>query len=159
MSHLNENIEIINYSDNHKEYFKSLNLAWIEKFFWVEEFDEMLLSYPEKYILNKGGFIYFAQHKEKIVGTVALIKLDNGDFELSKMAVTEDAQGLGIGKLLIEHCISIAKKEKAQKLILYSNTILDTAIYLYRKYGFSEIKLEDSEYKRSNIKMEKRLSN
>ena len=47
------------------------------------------------------------------------------------------------------------KKEKnIEKLILYSNTKLASAIHLYKKYGFTEIELEQGLYERANIKME-----
>ena len=75
------------------------------------------------------------------------------------MAVTESKQGLGIGNMLIEHCISVAKQKSISRLILYSNTVLSPAIHLYKKYGFEEITLEQGLYERANIKMEKRLSN
>jgi GNAT superfamily N-acetyltransferase len=55
------------------------------------------------------------------------------------MAVTQGVQGLGIGKLLLEHCFAVAKKSS---LILYSNRKLTSAIHLYHKYGFVEIPLE-----------------
>ena len=62
--------------------------------------------------------------------------------------------GLGIGKLLVEHCLTIAKEKNIEKLILYSNTKLASAIHLYKKYGFTEIELEQGLYERANIKME-----
>ena len=46
------------------------------------------------------------------------------------------------------------KKLDAKKLALYSNTKLEPAIHLYKKYGFREVLLDNSEYERSNIKME-----
>lgn len=73
------------------------------------------------------------------------------------MAVSEKAQGVGIGKILLEHCLYVAKQKQIRTLILYSNTILQPAIHLYRKYGFEEIKLESGLYERANIKMEKHL--
>ena len=45
----------------------------------------------------------------------------------------------------------------ATKVILYSNTKLGPAIHLYQKYGFVEVPMGTSEYKRSNIKMEKTI--
>ena len=43
-------------------------------------------------------------------------------------------------------------------IILYSNTKLENAIYIYRKYGFIEIPNEEnSPYKRSDIKMKLHL--
>jgi ribosomal protein S18 acetylase RimI-like enzyme len=70
------------------------------------------------------------------------------------MAVSENHQGKNIGNQMLEFCLSKARQLKMQKVILFSNTILQPAIHLYRKYGFREVPLENSEYKRSNIKME-----
>jgi ribosomal protein S18 acetylase RimI-like enzyme len=58
-----------------------------------------------------------------------------------------------IGETLSTHAISKARELNAHKIILFSNTILESAIALYRKLGFTEIPL-DGPYKRSNIKME-----
>ena len=47
-----------------------------------------------------------------------------------------------------------------EKIILYSNTMLENAIYIYKKHGFIEIPMEEkTPYKRSNIKMELVLNN
>ena len=74
------------------------------------------------------------------------------------MAVAESWQGKKIGNLLMGYCIDFAKKLDAAKLVLYSNRKLLPALHLYKKFGFIEVPLENSEYKRSDIKMEKVLS-
>ena len=147
-------IEIIDYSEEYKNDIKILNYAWLEKYFKVEAGDEKSLSNPKEEILDKGGRIFYARIDGKIVGTASLLKKPNGDFELGKMAVDDDFQGFGIGKMLMEHCLAEAKKSGIKKLILYSNTRLGNAIHLYRKYGFVEVPVTDSAYKRSDIKME-----
>jgi ribosomal protein S18 acetylase RimI-like enzyme len=148
------NIEIIGFREELADHFTMLNLAWLKKYFVVEPIDNEILSDPKKFIIDKGGFIFFASFEGEIAGTFALIKIDDGVFELSKMAVDESFQGKKIGNKMLEFCISEVKKMYATKLILYSNTKLQPAIFLYRKYGFTEIPLVNSEYKRSNIKME-----
>lgn len=148
-------IEIIPFSEEYSTEIKTLNEEWLEKFFEIEASDKKTLSNPQTEIIDKGGKIFYAKYNNQIVGTVSLLKIDDFTFELSKMAVTERVQGLGIGKLLIEYCIKFAQENGMKKLILYSNTILVPAIKMYEKYGFVEIKLETSIYKRSNIKMEK----
>lgn len=150
-------IEIINYSTELKEHIKTLNYEWLEEHFYVEEGDEISLSDPQKHILDKGGFIFFAKHGEEIVGTASLLRKTDQIFELGKMAVAKSTQGLGIGKLLMEHCLEFAIQKQIKKLILYSNTKLEPAIHLYRKYGFIEIEMEQGVYERGNIKMEKTL--
>ena len=152
------NIEIIEFSDGLKDYIKTLNYNWLQKFFRVEPGDEIALSNPKEYIIDKGGYIFFARKDGEIFGTVSLLKKDNEIFEIGKMAVSEIAQGFGIGTILLEHCLKFAKQKAIKTLILYSNTKLEPAIHLYKKYGFTETNLEQGHYDRANIKMIKEIS-
>jgi len=149
---------ILEFEDHLSKYVKILNVAWLQKYFYVEENDELTLSNPQKYIINKGGFVFFAKLNDEIVGTVSLLKINDHAFELAKMAVDESVQGLGIGKKLIEHCFIFCQSNHIQQLVLYSNTKLESAIHLYKKYGFVEVPLDCNSYKRCNIKMVKNLS-
>ena len=135
--------------------FKTLNIQWLEHYFYVEPFDSEVLSKPEEYIINKGGHIFFAKEQEQILGTVALMPTsDLSVLELTKMAVHTSARGKGIGQALMEHCLAFAKAESLDSLILYSHRKLENAIHIYKKWGFVEIPLEEnSSYKRSDIKM------
>jgi N-acetylglutamate synthase-like GNAT family acetyltransferase len=151
---LDNRVIIIPFSPDLKEAIKKLNLEWLEKYFKVEAPDEVLLSDPQGEIIDKGGMIFYAKYNEKIVGTVSLLKVNESTFELSKMAVTDPVQGLGIGQKLLEHCLKIAKQKGIKKLILYSNKKLLPATYLYKKFGFHEVPLEDGIYERADVKME-----
>src|SRR5680860_511038 len=97
-------VSIINFEEQYTNNFTQLNFEWLEKYFYIEAYDKKVLLNPQKYILNEGGHILFALINEKIVGTVALIKRAHGVFELSKMAVTEEYQGLRIGQKLMYAC-------------------------------------------------------
>ena len=147
-------IKIINYTEETKDFVKTLNYEWLEKYFRVEPGDVISMSDPQREILDKHGLIYYAKHNGAIVGTASLLRVDDEVYELGKMAVTSSAQGLGIGKALMEYCLDKAKELGIKKLILYSNTKLENAIHIYRKYGFIEIPLEPGHYERANIKME-----
>lgn len=150
-------VEIIEYQPEYKKAFRQLNEEWITTWFKMEEADYKALDNPEEYIINKGGYIYFALYKGQVVGTCALIKMDNNTFELAKMAVSPLAKGKGIGYLLGNAIISKAKQEGATKLYLESNTILKPAINLYHKLGFKKITGPPSPYERANIQMELNL--
>ena len=153
----NNKIEIIDFSAELKDPIQTLNYEWLEKYFKVEEGDVVALSNPQEQIIDKGGFVFYAKLNDEIVGTASLLKKSESVFEIGKMAVTEKAQGHRIGTILLEHCLNIAKQKQIKTLILYSNTQLESAIHLYRKYGFYEIELEQGLYERANIKMEKHL--
>jgi ribosomal protein S18 acetylase RimI-like enzyme len=150
-------IEIIGFSDDLSEPIKTLNYEWLEKYFRVEEGDVISLSDPKKYIIDRGGYICYAKLNGEIVGTASLLKKSDTIYELGKMAVADKAQGHGIGTILLEHCLAVAKQKQILTLVLYSNTILQSAIHLYKKYGFEEIELESGLYERANIKMAKHL--
>jgi ribosomal protein S18 acetylase RimI-like enzyme len=150
-------IEILNYSEENKSYIKTLNVEWLEKYFAVEPIDELQLSNPRTEIIDKGGMIFYASYNNEIVGTSTLLKVSDNVFELSKMAVTERAQGLGIGKKLMDHCLKTAAQNNIHTLILYSNTKLEKAISMYIKYGFVEVPTNQNHYKRANIKMKLKI--
>ncbi|GAA3508983.1 hypothetical protein GCM10022393_21230 [Aquimarina addita] len=151
----NKKIAIIPFEPQYAQDFADLNIAWLEKYFFVEPHDVLLLEQCEKTIINKGGYIFFAKIDTTIVGTFSLIKKSENIYELGKMAVSPEFQGHKIGQQLMTFCIDFAEKQQWKKLILYSNRILKNAIHIYKKNGFVEIELEnDSPYQRSNIKME-----
>lgn len=151
-------VTIIDFDEKYTNDFTQLNFEWLEKYFYIEEYDKKVLLNPQKYILDEGGHILFALIDEKAIGTVALIKRDNGVFELSKMAVTEEYQGLRIGQKLMYACIDYAGRVGSKRLFLDSNTKLTPAITLYNKVGFKEIPVpEDTPYERCNIRMELHL--
>ena len=148
-------INIINFQDNFEKDFYDLNIEWLEYFFHVEEYDYEVLSNSKKYIINKGGKIFFAESAGNIIGTVALMPTKNKlVFELTKMAVKPEYRNRGIGKELLKKCIDYSKSNSYSSIILYSNKKLNNAIHLYRNFGFKEIRMEKkSPYLRANIKM------
>ena len=148
-------VDIIEFSEELSEPIKTLNYEWLEKYFRIEEGDVASLSDPQKHIIDKGGHIYYAKLNGEIVGTASLLKKSETVYELGKLAVSDKAQGHGIGTILIEYCLNMAKQKQITILILYSNTTLQSAIHLFRKYGFEEVELESGVYERANIKMEK----
>lgn len=152
-------MEIISWQPEYAEDFKNLNLQWLEEFFWVEPHDEEVLGKPGKYIIEPGGMIFFVREKEEIIGCVALMKMEENLFELTKMAVKPGFRGKKIGQKLLEHTLDFARKQNWEALIIYSNRKLENAIHLYRKYGFEEIPIGDNNpYSRGDIKMKMNLS-
>ena len=147
---------VIPYEPCHKELFKSLNEDWITRHWQIEPHDLDYLDHPQEYIIGKGGFVFVATYKGKPVGVCALCKMDDPlyDYELAKLAVSPNAQGKGIGLLLCETAIGKAKELGAKRLFLESNTLLKTAIHIYRKLGFKELSEYHPAYERGDIQME-----
>ncbi|NNK88225.1 MAG: GNAT family N-acetyltransferase [Flavobacteriaceae bacterium] len=152
---MDESLIIVAYLPAYADAFYELNIEWLRKYFYVEPYDEEVLRNPDKYIINKGGHIFFAIIDTSVVGTLALMPTaSDGVLELTKMAVSPELRGRKIGQKLMQFSIDFARSEGFDALVLYSNTILENAIYIYRKYGFKEVPLEaNGPYKRGNIKM------
>jgi len=150
-------LEIIDYQPEHQPWFEKFNRHWIERYFWMEPIDFEVLQHPDEHIIKKGGTIFMGSYNKEIAGTAAVKLVEPGTYEFTKMAVDEKFQGKKIGKAIAEAAIKWSKDSGAKRIILYSNTKLETAIAMYRKLGFKEIPL-DGPYKRSDIKMELTLS-
>ncbi len=146
-------LEIVDYQSSLRDRFRTLNEEWLEKYFCIEPIDTELLSDPEGVILDKGGCVFFALLDGKAVGTGSVIPLAEEVYELGKMAVTADVQGLGIGRLLAEYAIRWTRERKGVELILYSNSRLERALDLYRKLGFVHTDVGVTPYKRSDVRM------
>jgi putative acetyltransferase len=147
-------IRIISYNDGLKDEFKQLNLVWLERYHLLEPHDVEILNHPKEMIIDAGGAIFFAEDNGAIVGSAAVMKLSEGVFELVKMAVREIWQGKGISKLLLEACLAEARRLKAEKIILFSNSQLKVALALYKKYGFKDVPVDNSPFETADVKME-----
>ncbi|HLK31114.1 MAG TPA: GNAT family N-acetyltransferase, partial [Puia sp.] len=127
------------------------------KYNLLESHDQMVLDNPRGTILDRGGYIYLAKSGNEIIGTAGLAKEHDGEYELIKMFVAPAFRGKGISKLLIEKCIDKAKEIGVKKLMLYSNSQLQTAISLYGKYGFHHVPVVDAPFVTADVKMELEL--
>jgi len=137
--------------------FRTLNEEWITRYFTLEKADRETLGDPENKILKKGGYVFMAYLGHQAVGCVALIPMGDGVYELSKMAVSPEQRGLGIGRRLLQHAVTQAKRIGAKSLFLGSNSRLENAVHLYESIGFRHVPAErvpEMPYVRANVFME-----
>ena len=128
---------IRDFSDDLAGAFHDINAAWIEAMFTLEPTDRDVLENPRARIVDRGGAILFAETADLgIVGTCALQKTGEGQFELIKMAVLESARGRKIGEFLLRAAIDRAAAMGAETLYLLTNSACAPAIHLYEKAGF-----------------------
>lgn len=146
-------LKIIGYRPEHQPWFEKFNRAWIERYFRMEPIDVQVLRHPQEHIVDPGGSIFMAQWDGELAGAVAMKFVAPGIYEMTKMAVDDQFQGKGIGRALAEGAIAWAGARKADKVVLYSSSKLETALALYRKLGFQHVPV-DGPYKRSDVKME-----
>ncbi len=132
-------VEIVEYSPLLLPFFKQINEEWISSMFKLEATDREVLNNAEELIINRGGKIFFASHPvHGIVGTCALLKKGENEFELTKMGVLEKARGLQVGDALLREVIRVAREMQIENLFLLTNKICEAAIHLYYKHGFKD---------------------
>mgnify|MGYP001827298818 CR=1 FL=1 len=147
-------MQIVEFSPEYASAFERLNVEWLEKYFWVEDIDRVILANPQSEVIDHGGHILFAVDGERAVGTVALKHHGNGHFELTKMGVTESYQGRGLGRALMAAAVDRFLEIQGSSLFLETNSILSPAIALYESAGFRHAPHpKPSDYERSDTYM------
>ena len=156
-----QEIEIINWNIDYKDDFKQLNLNWLNSEFngELENTDKQSLEHPESYYLSQGGYIFFAKQEGEIIGCIAIKPAKNGDYEISKMAVSNKYQGKGTGRLLLLKTLDKARELQIQKVFLETNSHLSRAMALYQNFGITVQPHPNgkSDYSRADVYMELQL--
>jgi len=146
--------KIIKWNDKYSKDFIDISMEWLVKYDLLEDIDLEILNHPYENILYDGGMIFFARLGKDIAGTVSMMKMDEKSWEIVKLGVKEKYQGRGIGRKLMDTVMDFAYEKGAEKIVLFTNSKLATAIELYFKYGFKEIPMADNEYEEADKKME-----
>jgi ribosomal protein S18 acetylase RimI-like enzyme len=134
---IEQGLSFVQFSPLLAPHFEHINRLWIEDMFQLEEIDKHVLQNPQKYIIDKGGYIYFARHPRLgVVGACALLNSGNGNFELTKMGVLPSARGLKVGEKLLQFVLAQAHAIPSNLLYLLTNKKCEAAIHLYEKNGF-----------------------
>jgi len=126
--------------------------------FTVEPIDDKVISDPKTYIIDRGGYIWFALNDDgEPVGTCALMKRGDGVFELTKMGVSPTARGKKVGEQLLQQILKSAPTIAFDTLFLLTNAKCEAAIHLYEKLGFKHdndiMTRFGSAYERCNVAM------
>lgn len=138
------------------EAFRTLNEAWISRFFTLEAEDRKLLGDPVGQIVDRGGAVFVARLGDAVVGCAGIAPEGEGVFELVKMAVAPDHQGHGTGRRLIRAAVDRARELGARRVTLETNATLASAVHLYETSGFRHLGPEErhpSPYARADVAM------
>ena len=91
-------------------------------------------------LFQKGKSIYYVAEINGIVnggaGIFPSAGLNQDTCELVKMYLVSSMRGLGLGKLLIEHCLEFAKNKGFHHVYIETMPELKKAVSIYEKFGF-----------------------
>ena len=117
--------------------FHRINVEWLTDMYALEPTDIEVLTQPYERIVAPGGDILFVEHPTLgIIGTCALRKTGERQFELTKMGVSAAARGRKAGEFLLRAAIERAFVLGCDRLYLLSNAKSASALHLYEKVGF-----------------------
>ncbi|MBT8142351.1 MAG: GNAT family N-acetyltransferase [Gammaproteobacteria bacterium] len=153
---MQEQLKIVDFKPEYTKDFYAITIEWVDGMFGIEDVDRYYIEHPQENIIDKGGSIYFVEHKNELIGTAALVWCDEpGTIELIKMGVYQKARGLKAGQILMDESIRRGKEMGAKKMYLETHSSCVAAIHMYRKAGFVDAPVhEGCEYERCNLAME-----
>lgn len=108
-------------------------------------YDLLLLADPSKAAIEtylRKSQVFIAEKNKEIIGAIVLCPLTETSAEIKNIAVKPAFQGKGIGKLMIQQILTIAKEKGYQSLCIGTANASIAQLYIYQKLGFeiSEIK-------------------
>jgi GNAT superfamily N-acetyltransferase len=89
-----------------------------------------------------GGRLWVALDEKAVIGSIAIVRAEEGVAQLRWFLIREDWQGAGIGKALMDAAMDFVREKGYREVFLWTIQTLETARRLYGKYGF--IKTEES---------------
>jgi len=103
-----------------------------------QNFDKEINNLSKMYSEPNGGIILALKNKT-VIGIVCIRKFKGENCELKRMFVKKDFRNSGIGRMMLENAIALAKKLNFKRIKLDTDKSMIAAIKLYLEYGFKEI--------------------
>jgi putative acetyltransferase len=122
-----------------------------------QHFDEELDGLKKMYSWPDGGIILTRQTSE-IIACVAIRRISELEGELKRMYTKPGHQNKGIGKVLLENALKLAKDCNYTVVKLDTLNYMLPAIHLYKQAGFYEIAAYYNNPIPAAVYFEKRLS-
>ena len=118
---------------------------YAEEFGWDDSFEALVARIGADFIDKfQPGLerAWIAERGGQRVGAVFIVRKSKTVAKLRMLLIEPDARGLGLGKRLVEECISFARAAGYRKMILWTHDILLAARGIYQRAGFKLVSSE-----------------
>jgi ribosomal protein S18 acetylase RimI-like enzyme len=101
---------------------------------------ELLLDAdPSKVLVDQylaDADIFIATYNNSIAGVYVLLPLNPAYIEIKNIAVVENLQGKGIGKIMLNDAFKKAREKNYKVVVIGTSSTSTGPLYLYQKVGF-----------------------
>jgi N-acetylglutamate synthase-like GNAT family acetyltransferase len=87
---------------------------------------------------RKGQKIWVVEAEGRVAGCIAIVRNADGVAQLRWFILTPETRGRGLGKRLMEEAVNYCREAGYRRIILWTFSELETAIALYRRWGFEK---------------------
>jgi DNA-binding MarR family transcriptional regulator/N-acetylglutamate synthase-like GNAT family acetyltransferase len=115
---------------------------YVDEFGWNQEFEALVATLFARFATRHDATseqFWVAEVEKKRAGCVFVVRSDKDPqtAQLRCLLVDPWARGLGLGRRLVEECLSFSKAAGYQSIILWTNSVLMAARRIYEATGFS----------------------
>lgn len=117
-----------------------------EAYGWNEELEALMSDITARFVRNFDPTLercWIAEKGTDILGSVLCVKKTRAIGQLRLLYVEPSARGLGLGTRLVNECIVFARRAGYRKLVLWTNSVLESARRIYTRAGFQLVASEE----------------
>ena len=112
-------------------------VLYTREYGWDRTFETLVAGIVAGYRESDAERAWIADVSGAPAGCVFCMRKDDETAQLRLLLVEPDARGMGIGARLVEQCVQFAEQAGYSRLTLWTQSILEEAIRLYRRAGFA----------------------
>ena len=104
-------------------------------------FEAYVAAPLSEFVLAKDQFgqrIWVVEYAGSVAGCIAIVRSGEGVAQLRWFLLTPETRGKGLGKYLMKEAIDYSRKTGYKRVILWTFSELETALALYRRWGFKK---------------------
>lgn len=122
------------------------------KYLALQNYDDEI-AHPEKKYSPPWGRLYLARCEGQTAGCIGLRRLDEENCEMKRLYVRPEFRGRQIGDRLVRRIIADAREIGYSHMLLDTLPFLESALRMYKRFGFYEIPCYNNSPMESSIYM------